>query len=913
LLVPEVVQISAMDCGPAALKSVLEGHGIFASYGRLREACQTGVDGTSIDTLEELARQAGLHASQTMLPVDHLLLSEASALPAIVVARLPNGLTHFLVVWSRVGGLVQIMDPATGRRWPTCEQLLRELFVHSTFVSPKSWRAWAGSPKFVRPLGRRLQRVGFPDAGRKHIEEARSDPTWRSLAELDAATRMVESVIIAGGLPRGPRAARVLDAFLAQSRSEALDGTVEELTIPEAFWTVLPEDPKKPSGRLYFRGAVVVTVRERPTQPSKAAAVPMASGSQGHPTPDVAAAKDGAARSLELSAALNERPARPARELLRLMRDEGAFTAAALFGAIALASAMVLLEALLFRSLFEVGRFLGSPEQHLPAGAMLLAFLVGVLLLELPITAELQRLGRQLEARLRMAFLEKLPRLNDRYLQSRPTSDMAERCHAVHRLRLAPTTAGNLARSVFELSLTAAGIVWLDPASAPAAVTLALVSVVLPLATQPLLAERDFRVRSHAGALSRFYLDALLGLIPIRTHGAERAVRREHEGLLVEWTRAGRLLLRGALAIDGVTSLVSFSLAAWVFMGYVEHAGAASGALLLLYWALNLPMLGQEIAGIVRQYPAHRNVALRLLEPLGALEDRPAGEPNLKAPAEEQILASGGGPSAEIRFDGISVVAAGHTILKDVDFTIAAGEHVAVVGPSGAGKSTLIGLLLGWHRPATGAVLVDGRPLDDACLDRLRTETAWVDPAVQIWNRSLLENLTYGAPDAQGVGRTIEAADLRGVLEGMPDGLQTVLGEGGGLVSGGEGQRVRLGRAMARSKPRLALLDEPFRGLDRERRQAMLSRTRAQWAGVTLICVTHDIRETVGFERVLVVEGGCVVEDDAPANLMNQPGSRYRALLDAETAVHETMWSGTTWRRLRIERGRIVEAQGTSP
>ena len=81
LLVPEVVQISAMDCGPASLKCLLEGYGISVSYGRLREACQTDVDGTSINTMEEVAVQLGLVAEQIMLPVDHLLLPETRALP----------------------------------------------------------------------------------------------------------------------------------------------------------------------------------------------------------------------------------------------------------------------------------------------------------------------------------------------------------------------------------------------------------------------------------------------------------------------------------------------------------------------------------------------------------------------------------------------------------------------------------------------------------------------------------------------------------------------------------------------------------------------------------------------------------------------------------------------------------------
>jgi ATP-binding cassette subfamily B protein len=113
-LVPEVVQTSAMDCGPATLKALLEGFGINVSYGRLREACQTDVDGTSIDTLEQIANQLGLNAQQLMVPLDHLLLPNAQLLPALTVIRLPNGLTHFVIIWREHGRFVQIMDPGIG-------------------------------------------------------------------------------------------------------------------------------------------------------------------------------------------------------------------------------------------------------------------------------------------------------------------------------------------------------------------------------------------------------------------------------------------------------------------------------------------------------------------------------------------------------------------------------------------------------------------------------------------------------------------------------------------------------------------------------------------------------------------------------------------------------------------------------
>ena len=119
-LVPEVVQTSAMDCGPAALKCLLEGFHIPVSYGRLREACQTNVDGTSIDMLEEVANQLGVDAEQVMIPVDHIFLSEAAVLPAMVVVRQADGATHFVVIWRRHGSWLQVMDPAIGRRWVTC-------------------------------------------------------------------------------------------------------------------------------------------------------------------------------------------------------------------------------------------------------------------------------------------------------------------------------------------------------------------------------------------------------------------------------------------------------------------------------------------------------------------------------------------------------------------------------------------------------------------------------------------------------------------------------------------------------------------------------------------------------------------------------------------------------------------------
>ena len=172
LLVPEVVQSSNMDCGPAALKSLLEGFGIPVNYGRLREACQTGVDGTSIDTLEEVANQLGLRAEQIMLPADHVLMDEARALPAIAVVVLPSGVTHFVIVWRRFGRFVELMDPAVGRRWVSADRFLSDLHIHQQAVAAEDWFEYARSEDFLGPLRHRL--IG-----------SRNQPRWARYATHD--------------------------------------------------------------------------------------------------------------------------------------------------------------------------------------------------------------------------------------------------------------------------------------------------------------------------------------------------------------------------------------------------------------------------------------------------------------------------------------------------------------------------------------------------------------------------------------------------------------------------------------------------------------------------------------------------------------------------------------------------------
>jgi ATP-binding cassette subfamily B protein len=881
-----------MDCGPASLKCLLEGFGIPVSYGRLREACQTDVDGTSIDTMEEIAVQLGLEAEQIMVPPDYVLFDESEAIPAIAVVVLTGGITHFVVAWRRHGGIVQVMDPATGRRWPARGQFVSNLHLHAQLAPTRVWREWATSDKFLRPLCLKLTDLGYTQReATRLIESAAMQGGWRPLAALEAGVRTAEAIVNSRGLRRGREAARVVER-LYQGAAAVTDG--QTATIPSHFWSVR-QAPAAADGdeQIYFRAAVLVHARGRRMQKNAANQIVVAS-----PEPATRL-------SPELVAALEERPPRPGIALLQLLAADGVLAPVPIVLALLLATGGVIIQAVIFRALLDLARPASLPLQRIGVIGALISFAAILLLLDLPAVNGLLGMGRRLEARLRIAFLRKIPRLGDRYFHSRLNSDMASRSHQIHRIRVLPYLGGRLLRSVFELSLTAAGIIWLDPGTAPLVIIAAILAAGLPLLVQPVLAEHDMRLQNHAGALSRHYLDAFLGLVPLRTHRAERALRREHETLLGEWTRASFSLKRVLLWAEGIQFVTGFGLAAWLLIDHVARTGEMGSVLLLVYWALNLPVLGRDIAQMAWQYPELRNRTLRLLEPLCAPEER-AEEP-VRAAKETAVEVTR--PPA-IVFDKLSIRVSGQTILDGLDFAIEPGSHVAVVGPTGAGKSSLVGALLGWYRPAAGRLLVDGFPLEGAALEGLRAHTAWIDPSIQIWNRTLLENLQYGsAAGALSMRELLEEAELRELLGRLPEGLQTSLGESGALVSGGEGQRVRLGRAMHRTGVRLAILDEPFRGLEREQRRALLARARNHWRAATLLCITHDVGETLSFPRVLVVEGGRVVEDGVPHLLAQRNDSRYRSFLLAEADVREGLWSNALWRHLQLADGRIRPPQ----
>lgn len=509
ILLPEVIQTSAIDCGPACLSALLEGFKLHASFGRLREACQTGIDGTSIDVLEQLANQAGLSAEQVVIPADHFALAPSRTVPCITVVQRPGGMTHFVVVWRRLGSRLQIMDPAVGRRWTRASRFQDELYRHEMIASAAAWREFAESPEFRAALQCRLRALGLrPSQTARRIEEALQEPDWLPIAVLDAAARMTQPMVAA----RAFSSARTISGFLQDTIRAAIDSSEPLQIIPAQYWSARPIGQE---GQVAVRGVVLIRANGR-----------------------AAAATDCAALPREVAAAMSEPSPRPFAELWRLLRRDGVLRPTMIAGALAASSIGIAIQALIFRVMIEGGRGLTGRGQRLGAIAAIFTLMLILLCVDIPAVAALVKMGRRLEARMRTALFEKLPRIADQYFHSRPASDMAARSHNLYTIRALPALAGQFVHSFFDLVVTTAAVICLDPPLWPIAAGSAATALALPLLMQPVLGERELRARTHAGALSRFYLDALLGLTPVRAHAADCVLRSEQRSLLGKWADA---------------------------------------------------------------------------------------------------------------------------------------------------------------------------------------------------------------------------------------------------------------------------------------------------------------------------------------------------------------------------------------
>ncbi len=213
--------------------------------------------------------------------------------------------------------------------------------------------------------------------------------------------------------------------------------------------------------------------------------------------------------------------------------------------------------------------------------------------------------------------------------------------------------------------------------------------------------------------------------------------------------------------------------------------------------------------------------------------------------------------------------------VQGVSFEVRRGETVAFVGPSGAGKTTLVKLLVGLYRPNGGRILYDGQPHDRVDLERLREQIGFVTQDTQLFSGSIRENLLFVRPDATDAQclEVLERAACEGLLARADRGLDTLIGEGGVKVSGGEKQRLSIARALLR-RPRLLVFDEATSSLDSltEEEVARTIREVARDRHVMTVLIAHRLSTVMHSDRIHVLERGRIVEEGGHEELLAAKG-----------------------------------------
>lgn len=242
-------------------------------------------------------------------------------------------------------------------------------------------------------------------------------------------------------------------------------------------------------------------------------------------------------------------------------------------------------------------------------------------------------------------------------------------------------------------------------------------------------------------------------------------------------------------------------------------------------------------------------------------------------------------PSAlHIRFEGVSLAYADDTrpALKDVSFEIEPGQRVALVGASGGGKTSIAALLLRFVQPDSGHITVDGGDLARISTGAWREHIAWVSQSPYLFNTTIAENIRFSRPDASETHMitAAQAAGAHDFVMQLPQGYETVCGERGLRLSGGQAQRIALARAFLRDAS-LLILDEPTSQLDRESEAAIMRALERVTAGRTVLLITHRLSTAVHADKIILMEGGAVIEQGSHAALM-AAGGRYSRLVNSD-------------------------------
>ncbi len=369
----------------------------------------------------------------------------------------------------------------------------------------------------------------------------------------------------------------------------------------------------------------------------------------------------------------------------------------------------------------------------------------------------------------------------------------------------------------------------------------------------PLLAAR-FTLRAGEllsrceSALRVSVLDAVSAMREVRVFGAEGRVLAEVQGresrLIAAQLRLARLGSMADAAAFVLGQAALFAVLVAIASGMAGGVGFAAVAVFLVLAAFDL-VGGMPLAGVLAGHAAA--AAGRVVEVAG--EAPPVG-----AARRAQVPSS-----SALRFEGVSFGWPGRPVFRDLTLGIAEGERVAILGPSGSGKSTIAGLALGVLRPDAGRVTLGGADLATLAEQSLRGRVALLSQATHLFADTIRANLLIGRRSAEEeeLWSALDSAAIGEWVRGLPEGLDTWLGEAGATVSGGQGRRLALARTLL-SSAAVIILDEPASGLDGETERAFL---RALFAGAdrrTIVLIAHRLTGAERLDRIWRLQGGQV-------------------------------------------------------
>lgn len=430
-------------------------------------------------------------------------------------------------------------------------------------------------------------------------------------------------------------------------------------------------------------------------------------------------------------------------------------------------------------------------------------------------------------------------------------------------------TIAPLASGIIVPAFTAAGLaIWVDPVLALAFAPFPLAIVIAaPWVRMRRVAELSETARSQAGETAALLTDATQGAREV----AVFAARETMAARIGESSQAGAELRRRLAGVSAARSGIGDLLAgaAVVVMAVLSSLrfGAGSLDLSAVAAALVASWVGTGPARALEDVVPDLEQALASARRLFDLSDRPAPI----TPPDEPMQSEGGAVSflgVGLVFDDAAVPA-----IEDVTFEIEDGSYVAVVGPSGSGKSTLVELLVRFRDPSMGKVLVgrtDVRRLDP---HQLRRQVCLVPQRPEIFFGSIRDNLAMADPvaDEARLWDALDRADLGDWVRSLPAGLDTVIGELGETMSGGQRQRLALARAFLRH-PRILIVDEATSELDVATEQRVLDQVVGERGRRTTIVVAHRIESVRDADRILVMDRGRLVEQGRHQDLIREDG-----------------------------------------